>query len=106
MANVTVSNGALYAVLGLVGGFTGSWSNLPYYYKVREYNNFEARDLWSYDLNLRPDEVALFNRYNREYQTRFGFPFVICARENKKASILAGFKTRLHSDNERFASRS
>ena len=58
-ANVTVSNSALYAVLGLVGGFTGSWSNLPYYYKVREYNNFEARDLWSYDLNLQPEEVRM-----------------------------------------------
>lgn len=58
-ANVTVSNSALYAVLGLVGGFTGSWSNLPYYYKVREYNNFEARDLWSYDLNLHPEEVKM-----------------------------------------------
>lgn len=58
-ANVTVSNSALYALLGLVGGFTGSWSNLPYYYKVREYNNFEARDLWSYDLNLQPAEVLM-----------------------------------------------
>lgn len=58
-ANVTVSSPALYALLGLVGGFTGSWSNLPYYYKVREYNHFEARDLWSYDLNLRPDEVRM-----------------------------------------------
>ena len=58
-ANVTVSNSALYAVLGLVGGFSGSWSNLPYYYKVREYNNFEARDLWSYDLNLLPAEVKM-----------------------------------------------
>lgn len=58
-ANVTVSNSALYALLGLVGGFTGSWSNLPYYYKVREYNNFEARDLWSYDLNLQPAEVKM-----------------------------------------------
>ncbi len=58
-ANVTTSNGFLYAVLGLVGGFKGSWSNVPYYYKVREYNDFESRDLWSYDLNLTPDEVEM-----------------------------------------------
>lgn len=58
-ANVTTNNGALYALLGLVGGFTGSWSNLPYYYKVREYNDFESRDLWSYDLNLTQDEVDM-----------------------------------------------
>lgn len=58
-ANVTVSNPALYALMGLVGGFQGTWTNLPYYYKVREYNDFEARDLWSYDLNLTADEVEL-----------------------------------------------
>ena len=33
---------------------------------------------------------------NQSYQSRFGFPFVICVRENKKASILAGFSNRLH----------
>lgn len=58
-ADVTTSNGMLYALLGLVGGFTGSWTNLPYYYKVREYNDFESRDLWSYDLELTPDEVDM-----------------------------------------------
>ena len=26
---------------------------------------------------------------------RFGFPFVICARENKKEAIFAGLKVRL-----------
>ncbi len=33
----------------------------------------------------------------------FGFPFVICAREHKKASILAGLAERRHqsSDQER-----
>jgi hypothetical protein len=58
-ANVTVTNPALYALLGLTGGFDGTWTNLPYYYKVREYNDFEARDLWSYDLNLSENEVEM-----------------------------------------------
>lgn len=44
---------------------------------------------------LTPAEIATFQRYNQAYRERFGFPFVICARENKKASILAGFETRL-----------
>jgi OHCU decarboxylase len=44
---------------------------------------------------LSPAEVALFDRYNREYQARFGFPFVICARLNKKDAILAAFPVRL-----------
>lgn len=47
--------------------------------------------------NLSADEVALFDRYNREYKTRFGFPFVICARLNKKDAILAAFPTRLQN---------
>ncbi|HEX7735286.1 MAG TPA: 2-oxo-4-hydroxy-4-carboxy-5-ureidoimidazoline decarboxylase [Ktedonobacteraceae bacterium] len=44
---------------------------------------------------LTPEEITAFQRYNQEYRARFGFPFVICARENKKDSILAGFQTRL-----------
>ncbi len=42
---------------GLVGLLPGSLSALPYYFKVREYNDFEDRDLWSYELNLSEDEV-------------------------------------------------
>ncbi len=44
---------------------------------------------------LTPEEITTFNRLNQAYWSRFGFPFVICARENKKDSILAGFSTRL-----------
>lgn len=49
---------------------------------------------------LSPAEVARFEELNRTYRDRFGFPFVICARENKKESILAGFETRLRHDRE------
>lgn len=44
---------------------------------------------------LFPEEIATFTQLNQAYRNRFGFPFVICARENKKASILAGFAARL-----------
>jgi OHCU decarboxylase len=44
---------------------------------------------------LTPEEIATFQRLNQLYQEQFGFPFVICARENKKDSILDGFSTRL-----------
>jgi OHCU decarboxylase len=44
---------------------------------------------------LTPSEIATFQRLNHAYHERFGFPFVICARANKKASILAGFEQRL-----------
>lgn len=58
-AEVTTDNSLVYAIFGLAGGFKGTYSNVPYYYKVREYNDFEARDLWSYDLNLTRDEIDL-----------------------------------------------
>lgn len=45
---------------------------------------------------LSPEEIATFTRLNQDYHDRFGFPFVICVRENKKESILEGFATRLH----------
>ena len=51
-------------------------------------------------LNLTLDEVTLFDRYNREYKARFAFPFVICARLNKKDAILAAFPARLQNDAE------
>lgn len=44
---------------------------------------------------LSPSEITTFTQLNQTYHDRFGFPFVICVRENKKASILAGFSNRL-----------
>jgi 2-oxo-4-hydroxy-4-carboxy-5-ureidoimidazoline decarboxylase len=49
---------------------------------------------------LSPEEIATFSRLNQAYRDRFGFPFVVCARENKKDSILAGFDARLHNSRE------
>lgn len=43
---------------------------------------------------LSPEEVATFESSNKAYREKFGFPFVICARLNKKEAILAGFQTR------------
>ena len=49
---------------------------------------------------LLPEEVALFQSNNTAYQAQFGFPFVICARLNKKEAILNGFKVRLQNSRE------
>jgi 2-oxo-4-hydroxy-4-carboxy-5-ureidoimidazoline decarboxylase len=43
---------------------------------------------------LTAEEIARFGELNEAYKARFGFPFIICARENTKASILAGFAAR------------
>lgn len=56
-AQVTTGNSLLYMLNGLTGGFKGTYISVPYYYKVREYNDYESRDLWSYELNLSSDEV-------------------------------------------------
>jgi OHCU decarboxylase len=45
--------------------------------------------------DLDESEIALFEQYNAAYRDRFGFPFVICARENRKDAILAAFPVRL-----------
>jgi len=47
---------------------------------------------------LSPAEIARFDADNGAYRTRFGFPFVICARENTKASILAALARRREND--------
>lgn len=47
---------------------------------------------------LSAEDIQQFQAANAAYQARFEFPFVICARENKKASILAGLATRQGHD--------
>lgn len=44
---------------------------------------------------LTPEEITWFERHNAAYREKFGFPFVICVRANRKQAILAGFKIRL-----------
>jgi 2-oxo-4-hydroxy-4-carboxy-5-ureidoimidazoline decarboxylase len=50
---------------------------------------------------LSKEEVALFQTNNAAYRTKFGFPFVICARLNKKEAILKGFEARLKNTREK-----
>ncbi|HEX8907648.1 MAG TPA: DUF4105 domain-containing protein, partial [Anaeromyxobacteraceae bacterium] len=58
-ATVDTGNVLLYAVKGLTGFFHGNWNHYPYFYKVREYADYESRDLWEYDLALTPAETDL-----------------------------------------------
>jgi 2-oxo-4-hydroxy-4-carboxy-5-ureidoimidazoline decarboxylase len=44
---------------------------------------------------LTAAEMAEFTRLNDAYQAQFGFPFIICARLNAKAAILAALPARL-----------
>ncbi len=56
-ANVTTSNALIYAIKGTFGGFRGEFAVMPYFYKIREYNDFESRDLWDYELNITDDQI-------------------------------------------------
>ena len=42
-------------------------------------------------------EAKQFREFNRQYRERFGFPFVICARLNKKEAIARAFPVRLQN---------
>ena len=62
-ANTNETNGITFAVKGLLGGYAGTFSVLPYYIKVREYSDLENRDLWEYELALSPEEVERVLRH-------------------------------------------
>lgn len=44
---------------------------------------------------MTPAEKQLLKDTNAKYRDKFGFPFVICARQNKKEAILKGIVERL-----------
>ena len=48
--------------------------------------------------NLSQEEIKRFRDWNQAYREKFGFPFIICARLNKKDAILAAFPKRLAQD--------
>jgi hypothetical protein len=56
-ANTDETNGLIFAVKGLFGGYPGLFSITPYYLKIREYSDIENRDVWEYQLTLMPEEI-------------------------------------------------
>jgi 2-oxo-4-hydroxy-4-carboxy-5-ureidoimidazoline decarboxylase len=48
--------------------------------------------------DLSADEVDAFRFQNAAYREKFGFPFIICARMNRKDAILEAFPRRLQND--------
>ena len=48
--------------------------------------------------DLSTEEREGFRRYNAAYREKFGFPFIICARMNRKDAILEAFPQRLQND--------
>lgn len=70
-------NALVYGFSGIFGGYPGHFSSVPYYYKVREYSDYESRDLWEYGLNLTEAELELFQEHLWELgQTYFYYYFL------------------------------
>jgi hypothetical protein len=57
------TNGLVFALKGLFGGYAGVYSMLPYYVKVREYGDLENRDLWEYQLDFSAEEIERVLRH-------------------------------------------
>ena len=50
--------------------------------------------------HLSAEEIERFADFNRRYREKFGFPFVICVRRNKKEAILEALRVRLQNSRE------
>lgn len=46
-----------FAFKGIFGGYSGQYLILPYYEKLKEYQDMESRDIWEIDLNFSQLEV-------------------------------------------------
>ena len=49
---------------------------------------------------LSAAEMGQFRKFNEQYRAKIGFPFIICARLNKKDAILTAFPARLQNSRE------
>ena len=49
-------------------------------------------------ISLGAEEIKLLKSYTRLYKEKFGFPLVICALLNNKATILERIRERLNND--------
>lgn len=62
-ADPKVENAFIFTFKGLFGLYSGQYSLLPYYDKIKEYVDVENRDIWEFDLNLTQEEIAQMYRH-------------------------------------------
>lgn len=87
----------VFAIGGLTGYFPGNYNAVPYYYKVREYNDFETRDLWSYQLDMTQEEIDLIVDHIWELgHTKFDYYFLTENCSYHVLSILEAARPSLH----------
>jgi hypothetical protein len=87
----------LFAIGGLSGWFSGNYNAVPYYYKVREYNDYETRDLWSYQLDMTQEEIDMVVDIIWELaHSRFDYYFLTENCSYHVLSILEAARPSLH----------
>jgi hypothetical protein len=90
-ANTAGAGPLVFAIGGMAGWFYGSYNAVPYYYKVREYNDFETRDLWSYQLDMTQEEIDMVVDHIWELgNTKFDYFFLT---ENCSYHVLSILET-------------
>ncbi len=85
-AATTDTNGLIFAYKGLFGEYEGRYSILPYYEKIKEYNNLEQRDIWEYDLDLTQDEIDKLVLHTYELKDSYSDYFFF--KENCSYNVL------------------
>lgn len=85
-ANPDEENPIGFAIKGLFGFYTGSYSILPYYDKIKEYSNTESRDMWEYELNLTKQEIEQL--YNHIWELSDAFSWYYFFNKNCSYNIL------------------
>lgn len=85
-AKTDEKNGLIFAFQGIFGGYEGRYSILPYYEKLKEYNNLEQRDVWEYDLNLNQEEIKKLTLHSWELKDSYADYFFF--KENCSYAIL------------------
>lgn len=74
-ANET-DNALVFTIKGLIGGYPGIFSIVPYHEKLKEYSDIENRDIWEYDLAFTHEEVTQIMRHAWEVRKiRFDYFF-------------------------------
>lgn len=85
-AKTNDTNGLIFAYKGLFGEYEGRYSILPYYEKIKEYNNLEQRDIWEYDLDLTQEEINRLVLHTFELKDSYSDYFFF--KENCSYNIL------------------
>lgn len=65
-ALVDADAGLFYPFLGLCGGFKSYFTMLTHADRLKEYGSIASRDIWEYELDLNPHEVARLFRHTWE----------------------------------------